>query len=209
MNEPKEVRRYLRRSFRPLGWSLVGYYLLMNILVVASMAADAAMMALDAFAKGRPVLPQQKLMEAVSANAWGYLLTIAVGMLILLAWKGWDFFRYEVFERNRKMKFSPFAALTGFDGTIEEEGRLTDRRIELDEAEKELLNEKLQEILEHIDAQPQVTITHFVYDQRKAGGAYISTTGRVKKIDTYSRAILFTDGTAIPVSEIVGIFVEQ
>lgn len=110
---------------------------------------------------------------------------------------------------DRAAQFSPFAALTGFDATIEEAGRLTDRRIELDEAEKELLNEKLQEILEHIDAQPQVTITHFVYDQRKAGGAYISTTGRVKKIDTYSRAILFTDGTAIPVSEIVGIFVEQ
>ena len=110
---------------------------------------------------------------------------------------------------DRAAQFSPFAALTGFDATIEEAGRLTDRRIELDEAEKELLNEKLQEILEHIDAQPQVTITHFVYDQRKAGGAYISTTGRVKKIDTYSRAILFTDGTAIPVSEIVGILVEQ
>ena len=110
---------------------------------------------------------------------------------------------------DRAAQFSPFAALTGFDATIEEAGRLTDRRIELDEAEKELLNEKLQEILEHIDAQPQVTITHFVDDQRKAGGAYISTTGRVKKIDTYSRAILFTDGTAIPVSEIVGIFVEQ
>ena len=110
---------------------------------------------------------------------------------------------------DRAAQFSPFAALTGFDATIEEAGRLTDRRIELDEAEKELLNEKLQEILEHIDAQPQVTITHFVYDQRKAGGAYISTTGRVKKIDTYSRTILFTDGTAIPVSEIVGIFVEQ
>ena len=110
---------------------------------------------------------------------------------------------------DRAAQFSPFAALTGFDATIEEAGRLTDRRIELDEAEKELLNEKLQEILEHIDAQPQVTITHFVYDQRKAGGAYISTTGRVKKIDTYSRAILFTDGTAIPVSEIVGIFAEQ
>lgn len=112
MNEEKEIRRYLRRSFRPLGWSLVGYYALMNILVVGSMAADAAMMALDAFAKGRPVLPQQKLMEAVSANAWGYLLTIAVGMVILLAWKGGDFFRFEVFAKSRRMRFPTFAALT-------------------------------------------------------------------------------------------------
>lgn len=112
MNEEKEIRRYLRRSFRPLGWSLVGYYLLMNILVIAAMAVDAAVLALEAVCHGRPVLPPQKLMETVAANAWGYLLTIAVGMLILLAWKGWDFFRYEVFERNRRMKFSTFAALT-------------------------------------------------------------------------------------------------
>lgn len=106
---------------------------------------------------------------------------------------------------DRAAQFSPFAALTGFDATIEEAARLTDRRIELDEGGKELLNEKLQEILETIHTQPRVTITHFIYDERKAGGAYISTTGRVKKIDEYSRSVLFTDGTAIPISEILDI----
>lgn len=110
---------------------------------------------------------------------------------------------------DRAAQFSPFAALTGFDATIEEAGRLTDRRIELDEGGKALLNEKLQEILEMIDSQPQVTITHFVYDERKAGGAYISTTGRVKKIDEYNRAILLTDGMAISIPEILNIYVEQ
>lgn len=106
---------------------------------------------------------------------------------------------------DRAAQFSPFAALTGFDAAIAETARLTDRRIELDESGKELLNEKLWEILETIDSQPQVTITHFVYDERKAGGAYVSTTGRVKKIDVYSRTILFTNGTAIPISEILDI----
>lgn len=114
--------------------------------------------------------------------------------------------RSRMSDYDRAAQFSPFAALTGFDATIEEAGRLTDRRVELDEAEKELLNEKLQEILEVIHTQPQVTVTHFVYDQRKAGGAYISTTGRVKKIDGFCHAILLTDGRTIPISEIVGIY---
>lgn len=112
MNEQKEIRRYLRRSFRPLGWSLVGYYALMNILVLAAMAANAAVLALKAVMGGRPVLPPQKLMETVASNAWGYLLAIAVCFVVLLAWKGWDFIRFEIFERNRRMKLTTFLGIT-------------------------------------------------------------------------------------------------
>lgn len=112
MNEEKEIRRYLRRSFRPLGWSLVGYYALMNILVLAAMAANAAVLALEAVMRGRPVLPPQKLMETVASNAWGYLLAIAVCFVVLLAWKGWDFIRWEVFERNRRMNITTFWGIT-------------------------------------------------------------------------------------------------
>lgn len=112
MNEEKEIRKYLRRSFRPLGWSLVGYYIIMNVLVVAAMAADAAALALEAVQNGHPVLPPDKLMNVASGNAWGYLLTIAVGMVILLGWKGWDFFRFEVFQKNGRMTLPVFLSLT-------------------------------------------------------------------------------------------------
>ena len=37
---------------------------------------------------------------------------------------------------NRAAQFSPFAALTGYDAQIAETARLTDRRIELTEAEE-------------------------------------------------------------------------
>ncbi len=106
---------------------------------------------------------------------------------------------------DRAAQFSPFAALTGFDDTIEEAGRLTDSRIELDEGEQLVLNEKLQELLAVIDTRPRVTLTHFVYDQKKAGGAYVRTTGCVKKIDPVYQVILLTDGRSIPISEIVDI----
>lgn len=109
---------------------------------------------------------------------------------------------------DRAAQFSPFAALTGFEACIEETARITDQRVELDEGGKALLNEKLQEILEVIQTQPRVTVTHFLYDERKAGGAYIRTTGQVKKIDSYTNSILMTDGTAIPIREIVQILIE-
>ena len=38
---------------------------------------------------------------------------------------------------DRAAQFSPFAALVGYDDAIEETARLTDKRIELDENEKD------------------------------------------------------------------------
>lgn len=106
---------------------------------------------------------------------------------------------------DRAAQFSPFAALTGFDGTIQETARLTDGQAELDESSKAELNEKLQLILESIDTQPQVTITYFQNDERKSGGAYISVTGRVKKIDPYSRCVVMTDGSTVSIDRICDI----
>ena len=106
---------------------------------------------------------------------------------------------------DRAAQFSPFAALTGFEAAIEETGRLTDRRIELDEGGKQLLDEQMHAVLEVIDTQPKAAITWFCYDERKAGGTYVSTTGHVKKIDTYHGKLLLTDGQAIPLGEIFSI----
>ena len=108
--DEKQTRRYLRRSFRPLGWSLTVYYLIMNIMVMLTVAVDSARLSLEAFASGTTVDPEM-LTEASMQNAWGYLVTIGVGFAILLAWKGWDFFREEVFVRNHRMTIGTFLAI--------------------------------------------------------------------------------------------------
>ena len=83
-----------------------------------------------------------------------------------------------------------------------EEARVTDERIEMDESSKAALNEKLNMILEFIDEQPEVSITYFEPDKRKAGGAYVTVTGTVKRIDEYEHLVIMTDGKKINIDEI-------
>ena len=106
---------------------------------------------------------------------------------------------------QRAAQFAPFAALTGYGDSIKETARLTDTRIELNEEEKEMLNIKLQELKNKISTMPQVTITYFVPDVKKAGGEYITKMNRLKKIDEYKKIIILEDKTIIPISEIIEI----
>ena len=110
--------------------------------------------------------------------------------------------RVEMHRYDRAAQFSPFAALTGFEDAIEETGRLTDQKIELAESGKQLLDERMNAIRQAIDSQPRVTVRWFLYDERKAGGSYVTTTGQVRKIDTYSGKLLLTDGRTVPLAEI-------
>jgi len=106
---------------------------------------------------------------------------------------------------ERAAQFSPFAALTGYEEAVKETERLTDQMLELTEDEKSALNEKLQIILENIDSAPTVTLTYFEPDKRKAGGKYISKSGKVKDIDSYTRAVVFEDKTVIKIDVIKNI----
>lgn len=99
---------------------------------------------------------------------------------------------------DRAAQFSPFAALSGFESVIEETGRITHRPAELDDSGKAALNAKLLAIAQ--EENPIVTVTYFQFDERKPGGAYISVTGPVKKVDAYERCIRMADMTVIPFS---------
>ena len=106
---------------------------------------------------------------------------------------------------DRAAQFAPFAALTGYDDAVKETARLTDKKVELDEYSKDALNERLNMIQDAIDEQPEVSITYFLLDKKKSGGAYVTATDRVKKIDEYENIVLLQDGTKIPIDDIAEI----
>ena len=106
---------------------------------------------------------------------------------------------------DRAAQFSPFAALTGHDDAIKETARLTDKKIELDETTKTMLNEKFNFIMEHIYDQPEITVTYYIPDTLKSGGMYVDFIGKVKKYDYLNRILCFLDTTEIKVDDILEI----
>lgn len=106
---------------------------------------------------------------------------------------------------DRAAQFSPFAALTGYDAAIKETGRLTDEKIEIDEDTKASLDMKQAYLMEIIDGQPEISVTYFLPDTKKSGGAYVTVTGNLKRFDEYERLLILTNGKKIPMDDIADI----
>ena len=100
---------------------------------------------------------------------------------------------------NRAAQFSPFAALTGYDDQIAETARLTDRRIELTEAEEAEISEKLAGLKRN----DEVELTWFVPDKKKAGGRYVTEMVVVKQMIPTERRMVLMDGRSIEMSAII------
>lgn len=103
----------------------------------------------------------------------------------------------------RAAQFAPFAALAGYDAVIHETARLTDKQVELEEYVNERLNRKFAELMTILDGHPEITVSYFKPDERKAGGAYAAVSGHVKKIDSYEQYIEIEDGNIIPIRNII------
>ncbi len=86
---------------------------------------------------------------------------------------------------DRAAQFAPFAALTGFEDMITEESREVDRKIEPGPEELDRLNTRLLEIAEELSAHrhPEVTVTYFVPDPKKAGGRYETLRAAVRRLN--------------------------
>ena len=105
----------------------------------------------------------------------------------------------------RAAQFAPFAALTGYDDEIAETARLTDRRIELTEAEQAELSRRLSALRLPAD----VELTWFVPDSLKDGGRYTCAHVTVKRIWPEQGVLLLTDGRRIPLGDILDIEADE
>lgn len=97
----KQINRWLRRRFSLSGWVVLGYIGLMYLLT------DLALVQMEAAGFLRGVMPSW---DALAGNAWGYILAILVGIVVLHSWKGLEYWKNEVFHRENTMSFGVFAA---------------------------------------------------------------------------------------------------
>ncbi len=106
---------------------------------------------------------------------------------------------------ERAAQFAPFAALTGYDLLVDEAARYTDKMAILSDDAKEEIDRKLRFIKENIKNKPEVSVTYFVPDEYKQGGAYRTLTGAVQKLNEQKGTLTAAD-TEIPyclISEIL------
>ena len=106
---------------------------------------------------------------------------------------------------DRAAQFSPFAALTGYDAAIAETARLTEAKRSLSDEQMEVIGKLLHSLQTRLKTDPGVTVTYFVPDSRKAGGAYRTITGAAKKVDAYRGVLEMCNGVTIPFDDILSL----
>lgn len=111
--------------------------------------------------------------------------------------------RHRLSLYDRAAQFAPFAALTGFGAVINETSRLTDSKPELSEDTARLLNERIHLLEENIKLKPEIELMYFVPDSKKSGGSVQKFRGRLRRVDEFSRELIFTDKTQIAIDDVL------
>lgn len=100
-------RKQLRRSFSPVGWILLVYYLIMNAAVFLAVFVEVILSMMNQLAMGNRE-GFMNIAESGMTGGWGYVLAVAVGLLILLLWKKPRYWKEEIWAKGRPMTFGSF-----------------------------------------------------------------------------------------------------
>ena len=106
---------------------------------------------------------------------------------------------------DRAAQFAPFSALSGYEDAIDETGRLTDGFADMSDDQRNVLDMKQRIIADFIDLSPRISVTYFVADKHKSGGAYRIVEGELSKIDEYEAVLIFSNGFKIKCADIYSI----
>lgn len=104
--------------------------------------------------------------------------------------------------RDRAAQFAPFAALSGYDETLVEAVRDTNKTLKLSEEEKRGINAALKRLEDNLGARPLLTVRFFIPNSLKAGGSYMTVKDFAKRIDFERRELIFTDDLKISLDNI-------
>ena len=105
--EWKAMKRALRRNLGSTGWTLLIYYILLNVVVFLWVMSETLTRIVKELFTGNFAAIEQAIVSA-SESGWGYFAATAVGFLILLLWKKPRFLKYEIFAKGKPMKVGAF-----------------------------------------------------------------------------------------------------
>ena len=110
--------------------------------------------------------------------------------------------RVSMSRLDRAAQFAPYSALSGYEDAVEETARLTERKIELEDDEKERINSTLVSLLS-ASIGTKAKITYFRPDSKKTGGVYITLTDEIGRIEENERKIMLLCGKTIHFDDII------
>lgn len=126
---------------------------------------------------------------------------------------------------DRAAQFAPFAALTGYEDAISEEGRLTKMKKEISDEERRKINAELQKLLILVKEykygvkcfksqsvnieRPIAAVEYFVSDEKKSGGSYVKDEFRIREVDLNNKTIITEDYKIIKIDDIASIVVVE
>ena len=113
--------------------------------------------------------------------------------------------RPQMSNHDRAAQFAPFAALTGFGDSTVETGRLTDKKPELSDEDREELDLRFQILEDHFKEDPAVIMWRFVKDTKKEGGHVIEERILIHQIDTAERVIISSEKKRYGMDEILAV----
>ena len=105
--EWKAMKKGLRRHLGVTGWTLVIYYIILNVSVFLWVFAESLLKSMRYILSGDMLAMEQALYEA-SESGCGYFLAALIGFVILLLWKKPRFWRQEIWARGKPMTCGSF-----------------------------------------------------------------------------------------------------
>ena len=108
---------------------------------------------------------------------------------------------------NRSAQFAPFAALVGYEQMVQDaaDTLLHEKKKELGEDDKRLLDEKIQILRRHLKEQPEIEVIFYDDKARVESGAYRLVSGRLKKIEEYLCVLVLECNIRIKYEDIIDI----
>ena len=65
-----------------------------------------------------------------------------------------------------------------------------------------MIDKRLNILQNHLSQSPEITVTYFVPDKKKNGGAYRTITGVAKRIDPYKKLLIINGDEKIQIEDI-------